>query len=206
MRVVKFMGAAMLGLAALSGNAFAQEAVFELPSASGTYIRDYESFKLAANETGRPMKQSANAAPEVKKSDFEPSWLTGSKMHQYLGLATVIGAGLTMMTRPGEGCEHNCTGTQPPRETNGTHAKLAKATAVLATATVVSGLITHWDDIHFDEGFTDPDNLHVMFGITGAALMAYAVNKSMKSSTEVSHAGIAELGAVGMLVAIKLTW
>jgi hypothetical protein len=64
----------------------------------------------------------------------------------------------------------------------------------------------HWDDIHFSDGFTDPDNLHVMFGVTGAALMAYAVNKSKNSSTPVSHAGIAELGALGMVVAIKLTW
>jgi hypothetical protein len=45
-----------------------------------------------------------------------------------------------------------------------------------------------------------------MFGVTGAALMAYAVNKSKNSSSPVSHAGIAELGALGMVVAIKLTW
>jgi len=36
--------------------------------------------------------------------------------------------------------------------------------------------------------------------------MLYAINKSAKSSVPTSHAGIAELGAVSMLVAIKLTW
>jgi hypothetical protein len=204
MKVMKLMSAATLGLAALSGTAYAQEAAFELPSASGTYIKDYASFKLAANETDMPVKKTVSAAPEIKQSEFEPSWLTGSKAHQYLGLATIVGAGLTALTAQ-EGCELNCTATTP-RETNGTHAKLAKATVAMAAATIVTGLIVHWDDIHFDEGFADPDNLHVIFGVTGAALMAYAVNKSKNSSTPVSHAGIAELGAVGMLVAIKLTW
>ena len=112
-----------------------------------------------------------------------------------------------MITAPGEGCEHNCNpATQPPRDVNGTHAQLAKATVAMAAATIVSGLITHWDDFSLEDGWSDPDNLHVLLGVTGAALMAYAVNKSANSSVPVSHAGIAELGALGMLVAIKLTW
>jgi hypothetical protein len=36
--------------------------------------------------------------------------------------------------------------------------------------------------------------------------MMYAINKSANSKTPVSHAGIAELGAVAMVVAVKLTW
>jgi hypothetical protein len=36
--------------------------------------------------------------------------------------------------------------------------------------------------------------------------MAYAVNKSKNSSTPVSHAGIAEMGALGMVAAIKIEW
>lgn len=51
-----------------------------------------------------------------------------------------------------------------------------------------------------------PDNLHVLLGVSGAALMAYAVNKSLSSSVKVSHAGEAELGAALMLVGIKLVW
>jgi hypothetical protein len=104
-----------------------------------------------------------------------------------------------------EGCEHNCA-ANTPRETNGTHAKLAKATVAMAAATIATGLIGHWNDFHLEDGITDPDNLHVLLGVTGAALMAYAVNKSMHSSTEVSHAGIAEMGALGMVAAIKITW
>ena len=207
MKGISFKSAALFCLAALSGTAFAQDAAFELPSASGAYVKNQESFKLAANDQETLVKKQNSAAPEVKQSEFKPSWLTGGKVHQYLGLGTIVAAGLTAMAAPDEGCESNCTATTTkPRETNGTHAKLAKATVAMAAATIVTGVAVHWDDIHLADGFIDPDNLHVMLGVTGAALMAYAVNKSMHSTTPVSHAGIAELGALGMVAAIKITW
>jgi hypothetical protein len=201
-----FKSAAVMLLETLSGTVCAKDAAFELPTVSGAYIKDHEWFKLAANDKEILSKKPNDVAPEVKKSEFEPSWLTGGKVHQYLGLATIAGAALTALAAPDDGCEKNCTTNTAPRQTNGTHAKLAKATVAMAAATIATGLIVHWDDIHLDDGFTDPDNLHVMFGVTGAALMAYAVNKSKNSATPVSHAGIAELGALGMVVAIKLTW
>lgn len=207
MKGKKFMSAALLCLAVLSGTTFAQDAAFDLPLASSAYVRDYESFKLAAaNDTDVLAKKSNSTAPEVKKAEFEPSWLTGGKVHQYLGLGTIMLAGLTAVTAPDEGCEHNCPNPPPPRDTNGTHAKLAKATVAMAAATIATGLIAHWDDFHLEDGLTDPDNLHVLLGVTGAALMAYAVNKSKNSAVPVSHAGIAELGALGMVAAIKITW
>ena len=105
-----------------------------------------------------------------------------------------------------EGCEHNCPANQT-RDLNSTHAKLAYATTAMAVATITSGLISHWGDFSTEDGWSDPDNLHVLLGVAGAALMAYAVQKSASQSTgQVSHAGIAELGALGMAVAIKLTW
>lgn len=76
----------------------------------------------------------------------------------------------------------------------------------MAAFTVTDGLLTHWDDFHLEDGFSDPDNLHVMLGTVGAAMMLYAVNKSANSKVPVSHAGIAELGGVAMAVAVKLTW
>ncbi len=206
MKGMIFTSAALMLLATLSGTVCAKDAASELPTVSGAYVRGYESFTLAANDKEILPKKPNDVAPEMKKSEFEPSWLTGGKVHQYLGLATIAGAALTAMAAPDDGCEKNCTANTSPRQTNGTHAKLAKATVALAAATIATGLIVHWDDIHLDDGFTDPDNLHVMFGVTGAALMAYAVNKSKNSAVPVSHAGIAELGALGMVVAIKLTW
>lgn len=204
MRGIKFMSAAAC-VAALSGTAYAQDAAFELPLVSSTYIKDQESFKLAANDAEPvSVKKSDTAAPEIKKPEFEPATVSGSNAHKYLGLGTIVLAGLTAVTAP-EGCENNCT-ANTPRETNGTHAKLAKATVAMAAATIVTGLIAHWDDFALEDGFADPDNLHVMLGVTGAALMAYAVNKSKNSDVPVSHAGIAELGALGMVAAIKITW
>jgi hypothetical protein len=208
MKGIQFMSAAVLCLAALSGTAFAQESAFDMPMTSSAYVKDYESFKLAAaNDTQVSVKKSDSAAPVVAATPFEPPLITGGKVHQYLGLGTIVLAGLTAVTAPGEGCETNCTAqANQPRQTNGTHAKLAKATVAMAAAAITTGLITHWDDFHLADGITDPDNLHILLGVTGAALMAYAVNKSKNSTVPVSHAGIAEMGALGMVAAIKITW
>jgi hypothetical protein len=207
MKGIKFMSAAMLCVAALSGTALAQDAAFDLPLTSSAYVKDYESFKLAANEADVLVKKSNAAAPAVQKTEFEPPLLSGSNAHMYLGLSTIVLAGLTAVAAPGEGCEQNCTAANTsPRQTNGTHAKLAKATVAMAYATIATGVLAHWDDFHLEDGITDPDNLHVLLGVTGAALMSWAVNRSKNSAVPVSHAGIAELGALGMVAAIKLTW
>lgn len=208
MKDKKLIGAVALCLTVLSGAAFAQDAALDIPPLSGTYIKDKKSFRLAMNERDTLVKKSGSAAPEIKNPEFEPALVSGSNAHKYLGLATIVAAVATAASAPGEGCEKNCPPPSqlPPRETNGTHAKLAKATVALAAATIVTGVIAHWDDFHVEDGLTDPDNLHVLLGVTGAALMAYAVNKSANSSVPVSHAGMAEAGALGMAAAIKITW
>lgn len=207
MKGIQFMSAAVLCLTVPTGGAFAQEAAFDLPLASSAYVKDYESFKLAAaNDSEASVNKSINAGPAVKATPFEPPLITGSKVHQYLGLGTIIFAGLTALTAPDSGCENNCTATNQPRQTNGTHAHLAEATVAMAEAAIVTGLIVHWNDFHLADGITDPDNLHVLLGVTGAGLMAYAVNRSKNSAVPISHAGIAELGALGMVAAIKITW
>jgi hypothetical protein len=162
-------------------------------------------FLLAANDDADLSKVKANIASVIPAAEFDPPFFSGSNAHKYLGIGTVVLAGLTAMSAP-EGCENNCTGTTAPRDRNGSHAQFAKATVAMAAATIASGLYAHWDDFSTEDGWSDPDNLHVLLGITGAALMAYAVNKSASSDVPVSHAGIAELGALGMVVAIKLTW
>ncbi|MGB8516934.1 MAG: hypothetical protein WCD45_03500 [Gallionella sp.] len=192
-----------LCMLAASGAACAEDAALNLslpPEAKAAH-----SFLLASNDS-----TSANLPPSVTHStptaEFEPPMFSGDKLHQYMGLATVVLAGLTAVTAPSSGCEGVCPATTQPRQTNGTHAQLGKAAGAMAVATVVSGLIDHWDDFHFEDGFSDPDNLHALLGAAGALTMAYAVNKSANSTTPVSHAGVAELGALAMVVAIKLTW
>lgn len=195
-------------LLAWAGLVSAQEGPLDLSTPAQSYAQRAMPLMLAANDgvlTGK--QQPVAPAPQP---EFDPPLLTGSNVHLGLGVATIAAAVATAMTGPeGYECETGpCLppSQQPPRETDGTHAKLAKLTVALAAATIASGLITHWDDFHLEDGLTDPDNLHVILGATGAALMAYAVNKSANSTTPVSHAGIGELGALGMIVGIKMTW
>lgn len=201
--------AAGICLAALSGMAYAGDPVQDIaiPSLSSTYTNGSKSYMLALNDAD-VAQEKARAIPVNQAAQFEPATFSGSNAHKYMGLTTVALAGLTMLTAPGEGCEQNCPppSQQPPRQTHGTHANLARAAAFMAAATVTTGLLAHWDDFHVEDGWTDPDNMHAMLGAGGALLMMYAVNKSAKSSVPTSHAAMAELGAAAMVVAIKLTW
>lgn len=204
MKVIESICIAALCLAALSGTAAAQDQSIALPSLSDEYVKDKESFRLAANDTD-VLKEQPETAPAGAQAEYQSPLFTGSKMHQYLGIATVAAAAGTFLTHfhPCEG--PNC-GPQPPRKTNGLHANLGRATAILAVATVASGLISHWDDFHAEDGIKDPDNQHVILGIAGAALMTYAIARSSRSTVPTSHAVAAELGALTMVTAIKLTW
>jgi hypothetical protein len=184
----------------------AQENAYDLNIPAQNYVKNAGSFMLAANEADVLVKRTVVPANPTPKQVYEPPLISGSNTHLALGLATIVAAVATAVTAPEEGCESNCPPVLPPRDVNGTHAQLAKATVGLAAATIATGLLVHWDDFHLEDGWSDPDNLHVLLGMTGAALMAYAVNKSAASTVPVSHAGLAELGALGMVVAIKLTW
>lgn len=188
---------------AASGMAHAETAPLNLTMpASNASARP---FMVASNDAAANLPASVTRATPV--AEFEPPMFSGDKLHQYLGLTTIALAGLAALTAPGEGCEANC-GPAQPRQVNGTHAKIAKAAGAMAAATIASGLIDHWDDFHLEDGFADPDNLHALLGTTGALAMMYAINKSAAGTgtQPVSHAGIAELGAVAMVVAVKLTW
>jgi len=162
---------------------------------------------LSQADPGLASQNAAAAVPgAVLAPPAKPALFTGSDVHKYLGLGTVVLVGLTAATAPGGGCEHNCT-SNTPRQTSGTtHTRLARATAAMAAATVTSGLLVHWDDFHLKDGLSDPDNQHVLLGLAGSILMLYAVNKSMHSAVPTQHAVFAEVGGAAMAVAIKLTW
>jgi hypothetical protein len=199
-------------LAALAGTAQAEEAALNLDLPVTDSMNAYNSrftsprrYLLALNETG--IAKDRGELQVTPSAEFKPPQFTGSKAHQYLGLGTVLFVGLTALSAPDEGCEHNCPAVSPPRQTSGTtHTRLARTAALLAAATVTTGLLYHWDDFHLEDGLSDPDNQHAMLGTAGALLMLYAVNKSARSSVPTSHAGYAELGGAAMAVAIKLTW
>lgn len=184
---VIFRNAALgLCLAVLSGMAAAE---------------DMQSYVLAQNAapTSNATQNVATATP-AKPVEFKESLYSLNKVHEHLGIATIIAAGLTALTAP-EGCEANCQNYQP--DTNGTHAKLGRATRALALSAVVTGVAAHWDDIHlFSDGLMDPDTQHWIIAGAGALLLANAVSKAPGHG----HSGQAELGAAMMLVGIKLVW
>lgn len=207
-------------LATLSGMVYADDTAVNpaLPTAASFYTNNFQSLKsqsfnsqsfdstaylLATNEDDALLGQEGPTTVTPAR-EFKPPWMSGKKVHQYLGLGTVTLAGLTMLAAPddAEGVSQTA-----PRQTSGTtHTRLARATAAMAIATVMTGLLYHWNDIHWEDAFTDPDKMHARLAAGGALLMLYAVNKSAKSTEPTSHSGIAELGAAAMLVAIKLTW
>lgn len=210
-------------LVLLAGTAHAEDAVQEIAlpqdapifqasnlQAGNFESRDAKFYMLAQNDAGtsNATRNVASTTPGKPADEFKESMFTLNKTHKFLGVSTIAAALATMVTAPGEGCERNCPppSQQPPRDRTGTHAKLARVTVGLAAATIATGILTHWDDIDLKAGITDPDNLHALLGITGALLMAQAVNKSAGSTVPVSHAGQAELGAALMAVGIKMVW
>jgi hypothetical protein len=199
-KIVQFVSGILLFSMAIIGYSADMQTDLTLP-VNSSYTQEHKSFILAANNTDT-LKANITAKPTTPESEFQAPLLSKRKIHQYFGLSTIALAGLTALAAPDECRDANC----PPRDVNGTHATLAKATIAMAAATIATGLYAHWDDFHVSDGWADPDNLHILLGVTGAALMAYAVNKSANSSVPVNHAGIAEAGAVLMVVAIKLTW
>ncbi|MDX8398870.1 MAG: hypothetical protein R8K20_01320 [Gallionellaceae bacterium] len=196
-----------LCLSVLAASSYAADNMLDLSlPASSHYTQDAKSFMLASNDADL-VRVKKNIAPVTPAAEFDPPLISGSNIHQYLGISAVALAGMAMLSSPGEGCEENCSNVvQAPRDVNSAHAQFAKASAIMAVATVASGLISHWDDFSLEDGWTDPDNMHALLGVAGAALMAYAVTTSANSAVPVSHAGMAELGALGMVAAIKLTW
>lgn len=199
-------------LMAISGMVYADEMAAYLPTPASFYARDILSsnprhYLLAANERDAGQgSTSVVAVPATPAAEFKPPWMSGRKLHQYFGLGTVALAGLTVLAAPDQESDQSSPSRQPRQTSGTTHSRLARATAAMAAVTVLSGLVVHWNDIHWEDPFTDPDKLHARLAATGALLMIYAVNKSEKSAVPVSHAAIAELGAAAMLVAIKITW
>jgi hypothetical protein len=181
------------GLLTISGMAQASDSHnIDIPTLASAYTDGSKSYMLAINDTSKN-KPSATVSTLTQPEKFEPPLFSGSNAHKYLGLGTL---GLVVATA----IAPKPSGTQAEIDSS-VHAKLGEATAVLAAATVTTGLIYHWDDFHFEDGFSDPDNLHALLGTVGALAMMYAV-----SQAPAPHAGAGIGGGVAMGFAIKLTW
>ncbi|OGS96196.1 MAG: hypothetical protein A3H31_09275 [Gallionellales bacterium RIFCSPLOWO2_02_FULL_57_47] len=196
--------AASACLAAISGMVYADDTVQDIviPSMASTYTGGSRSYMLALNDTGA-VKEQAGATPAMQTAEFEPPMFSGSNAHKYLGLGTLaLVVATAIAPKPAEIEDRAPTQAELDAQKSSTHAKLGRAAAALAAATVTTGLLAHWDDFHLEDGWTDPDNLHALLGTAGALAMLAAVSQA----PEGGHAGTGMAGGIAMGIAIKLTW
>lgn len=160
-------------------------------SYSGYSLLPSDSIYLAQNDSGTPA-YSASA----EENPFRESWFTANKIHGYLGLSSLILAGVAAATAPDD---DDGAAVQSNR---GTHHNAATAAAALGAASATSGFILHWDDVNLENGILDRDNLHMLLGVLATAGFIAAVSQA----PEESHAGLGMAGGVAMGIGIVLEW
>ena len=147
--------------------------------------------QLASAAEG-PSSSSAGYA-EDSVQPYKSRWLTANKLHKYLGIGSISAAGLTVLTA---GDDEGGNGD------SGIHHQLAYTALGLGAAAVLTGLIFHWDDISLANGFSDPDNLHMLLTTLGTLGYARAVDLAPGDG----HSGYGSSGALSMLLGIKMVW
>lgn len=129
---------------------------------------------------------------------FRTPVFTRNKLHQYLGISSLLLGGLAAITAPDEE-EDNFSGGE---DNEGVHHNVAVSATALGIAAVATGFLFHHEDIGLENGLTDPDNLHMGLGLLGVAGYAGAV----ASAPEDGHGAAGLFGGLSMLLAIKMTW
>ncbi len=156
--------------------------------------------QLALND-GQAMPQGASG--QMPADDWQEPWFTGNKAHKYMGLGSLLLAGLTVLTAPDDDDEGVVAGAPAAESSDDSlHQGLANGALALGLGAVASGLIYHLDDISWDNGITDPDNLHMLLGLLGVAGYAAAV----ANGGEGGHSTAGIVGGLSMIGAIKLEW
>ncbi len=199
---------AVICLTVVAAMAHASEAVFEpeLPTVASSYFNkhnfsNYRPYLLAQNEVPTAKSQDEISVTSFEK--FNPPLFTGSNAHKFLGVGTLaLVIATAVAPKPPEVEDRAPTQAELDAQKSSSHAKLGRAAATLAVATVATGLLYHWDDFHLEDGLFDPDNQHALLGAAGALAMLYAISKA----PDEGHAGMGIAGGAAMAVAIKLTW
>lgn len=134
-------------LAVLSEMSYANDVTRDvaIPSLASPYTDGSKSYMLALNDIGAA-KEPAGSISTRPRAEFEPPMFSRSNAHKYLGLSTLALVVATALAPKPEGDAH--TQAQLDEQKSSTHAKLGRAAATLAAATVMSGLLAHWGDIH----------------------------------------------------------
>jgi len=160
----------------------------------------HTEFLLADNSV--PSASSHSVAPNIPDSAFEKPMITANQTHMYLGLASMAFGALAGISAP-DGYD--------PDLLNSVHFKAAKASWQLGAAAIGTGLWTHWDDFHLEDGLFDRDNLHVLLGTLGVVGYYLAVKGAVDEYNSVGypstdHASKGIFGGAAMITAIALTW
>ena len=191
--VKKFFSLALLLCSSMSVCAQGMDTVTQ----DGGYVglQPVMALKLASAE-------NADVTTDADTSDNsgsaqEAPWFTANKVHEYLGLGSLLLAGVAIVA-PKEGGEGDASGDS----NGGAHHNLATGAAILGAGAVLTGAIFHFDDLEFSRGLKDPDNLHALLATIGALGFAMAVSQAPDDS----HAAYGIVGAVSMAAAIKITW
>jgi len=162
------------------------------------------SLFLAAN--GSASTQSSSV-PNIPDSAFSKPVFTENNVHMVLGLASLAMAGITGLTADSVGKDNGSAALK----TN-VHVVAAKAAWQLGALAIGTGLWTHWDDFHLEDGLLDRDNLHVLLGTLGVIGYYMAVNSAVNDyntnsgSVTTDHASYGILGGAAMITGIVFTW
>jgi len=164
-------------------------------------IGDIDTQLLLADNTVRSPSSRA-VTPNIPDSAFEKPAITANQTHMYLGLASMAFGALAGISAP-DGYD--------PDLLNTVHFKAAKASWQLGAAAIGTGLWTHWDDFHLEDGLFDRDNLHVLLGTLGVVGYYLAVKGAVDEYNSVGypssdHASNGIFGGAAMITAIALTW
>jgi len=169
-------------------------------------IADIDTQLLLADNTVRSPSSRA-ATPNIPDSAFEKPIITANQTHMYLGLASMAMGGITGLTAGSVGKDNGSANLL-----SNVHVVAAKAAWQLGALAIGTGLWTHWDDFHLEDGLLDRDNLHVLLGALGVVGYYLAVNSAVNDyntnngSVSSDHASYGILGGAAMITGIALTW
>lgn len=147
---------------------------------------------LAANDAAE--SRTASMSPQTSAPPTDGDIFTANKIHKYLGLGALGMAALAILAPKPE--------DDGDKSSDGIHHDLAVGATVLGAAAVGTGLAFHWDDIDLNNGFRDPDNLHLAL----ATLAELGFAAAVAAAPDSGHAGLGVIGAVSMAAAIKVEW
>ena len=183
-----FAGTAPLGQRFLSNNSLMSGEIAELSidhsqlfaSAGNVDTQQYQHYAMASG-TGKTQGSS---------SAYQPSAPALETWHKYLGYGTILMAGVTAVSHSDEDF----------------HESAAYATAASAISTVLTGYLAHHQRFDSHQGLLSKDNLHIVLGTLGAAILTTAVAIA-DDGEESSHSGLGVTGGVLMtLGVIDIKW